>query len=192
MKRTDLLVGAAIGAALAFIFDPQSGRRRRSLVRDQMVRATRKTRDGVDATARDFYNRTRGIAAAARGRLTERSIDDARLVERVRAKLGRLTSHPHAIDVEVEQGEVTLRGVILAGEINNLLATVATVRGVRNVINELEPHDSPDSIPSLQGHGRAPGPSIDLLQNRWAPSTRALVATASLAATGVFAAYARR
>jgi gas vesicle protein len=192
MKSTDLLVGAAIGAALALMLDPQSGRRRRALVRDRMVRASRKTRDGLDATARDLYHRTRGMAAVARGRLTERSIDDARLIERVRARLGRATSHPHAIDVEVEQGEVTLRGVILAREINNLLATVAVVRGVRNVINELEPHDSAESIPSLQGHGYAPGPSIDLLQKRWAPSTRALVATAGLAATGVLAAYARR
>jgi hypothetical protein len=193
MKTTNLLVGAAIGASLAFIFDPSSGRRRRAMARDQVARASRRTRDGLGATARHLANRTRGIAAAARRRLREREIDDVILVERVRTRLGRVCSHPHAIDVEVEDGDVTLRGVILSAEINGVLATTAAMRGVRNVLNELEPHDSSDSIPSLQGFAHSMGPSIDFLEKRWAPSTRTLVATAGLAATGVLAAaYARR
>jgi hypothetical protein len=192
MNTRDLLAGAGIGAALAFMFDPQGGGRRRALVRDKAVWMSRKTRDGLDATARDISNRARGIAAATRGRFASDDVDDAILIERVRAKLGRACSHPHAIDVEVRDGEVTLRGPILAEEVSGVLATAAAVRGVEAVVNELEAYDSPEGIPSLQGEGRIAGPSLDIMQRNWAPATQALVA-ASVVATGVcLAAYARR
>ena len=191
MNTRDALAGAGVGAALAFLFDPAGGGRRRALVRDKTVRATRRTRDGVDATARDIAHRTRGLAAAARGRLSRETVSDGRLIERVRSKLGRACSHPRAIDIDARDGEVTLRGPILAEEVDGLLATAAAVRGVRAVINELEPHEDSAGIPSLQGRGRVAGPSLDLLQPNWAPATRAMVA-ASLLATGVcMLAYAR-
>jgi hypothetical protein len=193
MNTRDLLVGAGLGAALSYVLDPQAGGRRRALARDAMVRASRKTRDGIDATARDIANRSRGIAATTRGRLSREEVDDWRLIERVRARLGRACSHPHALDVDAVDGEVTLRGPILSSEVDGLLSAVATVRGVRTVINELEPHDSSQGVPSLQGEGNIAGPSLDVLQRNWAPATRALVAAASLAATGVcLTAYARR
>jgi BON domain len=193
MVTRDLLVGIGIGAALMFIADPGSGRRRRALARDQFVRGSRKTRDALDATARDVANRTTGVVAAARGRLGEEGVDDRRLIERVRAKLGRACSPPHAIDVDVADGTVTLRGPILADEVDGLLATVRGVRGVRSMTNELEAHDSPEGIPALQGVGSVADPSLDILQSNWAPATQALVTAAGLAAMAVcVAAYARR
>jgi hypothetical protein len=82
---------------------------------------------------------------------------------------------------------------VLAAEAERLVTAVGNVRGVTRVNNELEPHDTGEGTPALQGNGRVPGTSLDILQNRWAPATRALV-TASLLATGVLvaAAYARR
>lgn len=193
MDNRALLSGVAIGAALTLAFDPDRGARRRALLRDKMIRGSRLTADAADATLRDVQNRTRGIAAVARGRLQREEVDDARLLERVRAKLGRVCSHPHAIDVETRAGEVTLRGPIFAGEVKAVMATVASVRGVETVISELEPHDTSDGVPSLQGEGRRAGPSLDLLQSNWAPATRALVSVAALAAAGGAAmAYARR
>ena len=192
MNTRDVLAGAGVGAALAFMLDPTGGGRRRAMVRDKAVWVSRKTRDGIDATARDMAQRARGIAAATRGRLSSEDVDDARLVERVRAKLGRACSHPRAIDVEARNGEVTLRGPILADEVSDLLAMTQAVRGVRSVVNELEPHESAAGIPSLQGQGRVAGPRLDILQSNWAPATRALVG-AGLVATGVcMVAYARR
>ena len=190
MNTRDILVGAGVGAALAFMLDPQGGGRRRALVRDKVIRTSRKTRDGMDATARDLANRTRGIAAATRGRFSSDYVDDDRLVERVRAKLGRVSSHPRAIDVRAESGEVTLYGPILAHEVDDVLSTVAGVRGVASVINELEPHESAEGIPSLQGEGRVAGSSIDILQRNWSPATQALVGVAALAATMI--AYSAR
>lgn len=192
MDNRMFLGGMAVGAAVAMVFDPNSGGRRRALIRDKMVRGAHLTARGADATVRDMRNRAAGIAAATRGRMWSEEVDDARLLERVRAKLGRVCSHPHAIDVDVREGEVTMRGPIMADEVRDVLDTAASVRGVHSVVNELDPHDSPEGIPSLQGEGRTAGPVLDVLQSNWAPATRALVAAGALAAGGFALAYARR
>lgn len=193
MNSTNILLGAGIGAAVAYMLDPVSGGRRRALVRDQVVRASRKTRDGMDAAARDIANRSKGIAASTRGRFADEDVDDTRLVERVRARLGRLCSHPRAIDVFATSGSVTLRGPILEREVNHLLDGVASIRGVHGVINELEPHSTPEGVPALQGAGNIAESRLDIMQRNWAPATRVLVAAAGLAATGAyFAAQGRR
>jgi hypothetical protein len=192
MDNRALLAGIGLGAAFVYAFDPGRGARRRALVRDKVVRGTRLTRDGLDATMRDMSNRASGIVAATRGRFSPDYVDNDTLVERVRAKLGRATSHARAIDVYADDGCVTLRGPILASELNGVLGIVSGVRGVETVVSELEPHESAEGIPSLQGEGRIPGPSIDVLQRHWAPATRALVSLGALAAGATALAYARR
>lgn len=192
MNSRDVLIGAGAGAALAFIFDPTGGGRRRALMRDKVVRGTHKTRDGLEATARDISNRTQGVIAATRGRWANEEVDDATLLERVRAKLGRVCSHPRAVDVEITQGDVVLRGPILADEVEDVLVAASSVRGVQSVTNELEVHQMAEGVPSLQGQGRVAGPSLDILQSNWAPATQALVAAAALTTGVLFAAYARR
>lgn len=192
MKTNDVVVGAGIGALLAYMFDPDRGARRRALLRDKLVLTARKTRDGVDATARDLAHRTRGLIAATRGRFVPEQVDDATLTERVRARLGRVSLHAHALDVLANDGEIILRGPILAEEMPTVLAAINRVRGVKCVVNELEPHASAEGVPSLQGRGRRAGPSIDILQRHWAPATRALVAVAGVAAGVSAVAYARR
>ena len=189
MRTKDVVLGAAMGLAGMFMLDPGTGRRRRALVRDKAVRATRKTKDGLDATARDMANRASGIVAATRRRWSRRPADDATLLERARAGLGRVSSHPHAIDIHVRDGHVVVRGPVLASEASGIVAAVAAIPGVKGVRDELEPHASAEGIPSLQGAGRRPGPSLDILQSRWAPATRAVV-TAGLVATGVALAVA--
>jgi len=93
----------------------------------------------------------------------------------------------------VADGTVTLRGPILANEIDTILTTVRGVRGVVGVTNALEPHESAEGVPALQGQGSIADPELDILQRNWAPATQALVTAAGLAATAVcIAAYARR
>jgi hypothetical protein len=119
-------------------------------------------------------------------------VDDETLIERVRAKLGRVSSHPRAIDVLADDGVITLRGPILAGELPNVIAATRSVRGVEDVVNHLQSHESAIGIPSLQGAGRMSGPHLDIMQRHWAPATRALVG-AGVVATGIcLAAFARR
>ncbi len=196
MTNRNLMVAMGTGAALAFMADPVSGRRRRALVRDKVVRATHKTRDAFDATMRDMANRTRGIRAATLGRRSNGAadtVDDAVLLERVRAKLGRFCSHPRAIDVYAARGVITLSGPILKGEHGRVIRMARRVDGVEAVIDQLEPHADATGIPSLQGRGHVPGSRIDLFQRNWAPATQALVAAAGIAATGAcLAAYNRQ
>jgi gas vesicle protein len=189
MHTRDLLTGAGIGAAVTFLLDPNGGAARRARVRDKMARASRKTREGLDRTTRDMANRTRGVVSATRARFASDVVDDQRLVERARAALGRWCSHPRALEVEAKDGIVTLRGPILVTEAAALLSAVETVRGVRGVVDELVRHQPDENVPALQGGGSIAGPSLDILQRRWAPATRALVAC-TLITTGLLVAVA--
>ena len=154
MNTKGLLTGAGAGAALVYLFDPTDGSRRRALARDKMTRAANRTRAGLDTAAKDLANRTKGMAAAARSRFSSDQIDDRQLAERVRSQLGRVSTHPRAIEVDARDGAITLRGPILAREVDSVVETVGGVRGVRSVSNALEVFESAGSVPSLQGEGR--------------------------------------
>ena len=126
-----LLSGAALGASAMYLLDPRTGARRRALIRDQVVRATHKTGDALDALGRDAANRARGLAAETRSRLRCRVVDARKLQERVRAELGRVVSHPRAIDVYVSaDGCVCLTGPVLMEEADPAISAIQSVRGV--------------------------------------------------------------
>lgn len=93
------------------------------------------------------------LMSPARARSRSDSTPDARkLAERVRAELGRVVSHPRAIDVSMlHEGCVRLSGPILSSEADTLLAAIARVRGVATVEDDLERHDTPEGVPPLQG-----------------------------------------
>jgi osmotically-inducible protein OsmY len=164
--------GASAGAAAMSLIDPTAGARRRALVRDKMSRATHKTASGLDAARRDVSNRTYGRWAASRRRGEDSAVPDPVLVERVRARLGRYVSHPHALDVDADNGRVTLRGMILTGEVPRLMRAIARVRGVSSVDNRLEQHDEAGTIPSLQGGAARTRRMSGLVQRNWSPAVR--------------------
>src|SRR5215208_7946745 len=120
MGTKNVMTGAAIGAALLFVLDPSRGAKRRAMLRDRLMRAGHVAAEGAGATARDMNNRARGIASAVRGRLSDENASDDVVRERVRARLGRATSHARALDVDVCDGCVTLRGPILASEVRGV------------------------------------------------------------------------
>lgn len=184
MNNRDLLVGCGLGAALTYLLDPATGGRRRALVRNKVTRVTRRSREALRGRARDLSNRVQGVAAEVRAARTDEPVDDVRLLERVRAELGRATTHPRAIDVIVANGEVSLRGPILASEVNGLITTVSAVRGVRSVVNQLEPHTSDEGIPSLQGGGRLSRSRVIPIPRRAMRNT--VIGAAGLAAAGAY------
>lgn len=61
--RAAILTGLGLGAGLMYFFDPERGRRRRALVRDQMAHGTRITRDAAGATSRDMAHRASGTVS---------------------------------------------------------------------------------------------------------------------------------
>ena len=62
-----LLTGLAVGAGVMYLLDPVQGRRRRALLRDQLVHGAHKASDQADAKMRDLRNRAYGLAAETRG-----------------------------------------------------------------------------------------------------------------------------
>ena len=55
-----ILSGVGIGAALMYLFDPQGGNRRRTLIRDKAIKFNRQTRETIEAKAKDLSNRAKG------------------------------------------------------------------------------------------------------------------------------------
>jgi hypothetical protein len=163
-----LLLGAVLGAAGAFLLDPDLGRRRRALVRDKVS----KGRDFADAATRDLQHRARGLRSRVkrlRGR--RRSVDDL-LMERVRAKLGRYCTHPGAIEVTAFNGHVVLTGDALVTEQQQVMAAVRSVRGVEHVDNKLTVHASVEGIPLLQRASAANRERIALMDANRSPGLR--------------------
>lgn len=178
--------GLGLGTGLMFLLDPNRGKRRRALLRDKCVSAARKTGEGFEVTARDLRNRTKGIVTDIQSRFSSEPADDTVLVDRVRAKLGRVVSHPHAIEVTAENGAVTLKGPILAAELDSLLGAVKRVHGVKEVVDTLEVYHEAGNHPALQGGRERQGNRFEFLQEHWSPAARfvAGAAGASLAAYG--------
>lgn len=185
LTSTHLLVAAGAGALLMYLFDPQQGRRRTARLRDQAVHMAHKAGDVADAGARDFGHRTTGLLAELRSRVRRNPVGDDVLTERVRSRLGRLVSHPHAVKVSASKGRVSLFGPVMHDEADRLLRGVGAVPGVRDIDNQLELHLTAGNVPALQGGKRRLGPRAELLQANWAPGPR----MASLAAGTLLAGY---
>jgi uncharacterized membrane protein len=175
-----LLGAAGVGAALAHYLDPDRGARRRNMMRDKLVHARARAGDAIGTTARDLKNRTRGLVAETRGRFASHEADDPVLVARVRTALGRVASHPKAIDVTADEGRVTLSGLALRSEAEKLLDAARSVPGVSEVYDELELHETSEGIPALQGGVRRE-PRPELAQENWAPATRLVMGAAGSA-----------
>jgi CBS domain-containing protein len=177
-KTMAMCRGAALGAGVMYFFDPRQGARRRALLRDACVRLCNETQHAVDVTKRDLTNRFHGLKAEASSYFSgtsSESVSDEQLKARIRSHLGRVSSHPRAIEVDVHDGRVTLRGPVLAAEAQQVFDCVRHVPGVRHVDNSMEQHREAGNISALQGGGSRPGAQWDIFQERWSPATRLLV-----------------
>ena len=133
-------LGGAMGALLAYFFDPQNGTRRRQTLRDRGASFFRKG-------ARQAARTGRGVAAEAYGvslkvkHLKEepKEFDDATLADKIRSELFRPADVPKGqINVNVQKGVVQLRGEVSRPElIDDLVKQTRKVQGVRDVENLL-------------------------------------------------------
>ncbi|MBN1208203.1 MAG: SRPBCC family protein [Myxococcaceae bacterium] len=172
--------GVGLGAAVMYWADPRSGRSRRAHVREKALHGVHGARDGIEVVARDMAHRARGLFHRLRGRLRAEEVEDVTLEARVRSALGRVCSHPGAIQVSCRQGRVQLKGPVLMSEVKQVLARVRHVRGVQEIDDALEAHAEAGSHPDLQGGVGRPGERPELLQHHWSPSARFLVGLGSV------------
>src|SRR4051794_35025072 len=129
-------LAGAIGAALAYFFDPDNGRKRR---KDAIMRAGK--------AFRQTGQKGQGVAAQAKG-LKEKAThlkeqekpqpDDVTLARKVESEIFRDAEVPKGqINVNAEDGVVFLRGEVQPDLIEDLAAKARDVQGVRGVENLL-------------------------------------------------------
>jgi uncharacterized membrane protein len=181
------LAGLAAGVAVALLGGGRASRRRGRLSQ-QAIHSGKALEDFGGKASRDLAHRARGLFASTAARLRRDEPSAEVLAERVRARLGRLTSHPGAVEVLARDGVVELRGPILEAEVKQVLSGVARVRGVHEVVDRLERHGEAGSTPGLQGGAGVSRPVPDALQRVWMPGTRAI----AFAAGSALAAWAIR
>jgi osmotically-inducible protein OsmY len=133
-------LGGALGALLAYFFDPNNGTRRRHTLRDRSAGFFR-------SGGRQAARAGRGVAAEAYGvsqkvqHLKEepKDFDDATLADKIRSEVFRDSEVPKGqINVNVQEGVVQLRGEVPRAElIDDLVQQTRKVQGVREVENLL-------------------------------------------------------
>lgn len=141
----------AAGAFAMYYFDPITGRRRRAMLRDQRIAAVHDIEDMARARSKHAADHLRGMAARTRAELSSEEIDDQRLQERIRAKLGHVVQHPNRVEVQVHDGNVVLTGQASGQEIEEVLMTLTAMKGVVDVDNRLS---VPESAASTAGEPR--------------------------------------
>src|SRR5262245_18052964 len=182
-----MMAGAAFGAGagLMYLFDPDRGACRRAILRDSATHAINKTGSAAGSASRDLTNRARGFAAQATSIFKSGDTDDDTLAARVRSKMGRVVSHPGAIEVTALNGMVRLTGEILAHEVDTLLSCARAVRGVHGLDNQLRIHSRPGDMPNLQGGHARSGARFELMQSNWSPAARLLTTLTGSALMGI-------
>jgi hypothetical protein len=183
---TSLAAAIAFGAIAMYLLDPDKGRRRRAIARDKAASLFSHAGEFAGKGARDFAHRLDGVRARIRRRHNgHRTPDDLQLIERVRSKLGRVVSHPHAIHVGAYNGRVTVSGPILAPEVQPLLYAVREVPGVAGIDEHLIPFESAGSISSLQGMPARAAANADRPARNWPPALRLAAVVAGSVALAI-------
>lgn len=179
MKRSLVFTttGLGLGMGLMYFLDPNRGNRRRRLIRDQAVHLRHQGGKALTQSIRDLSHRTQGMWSNLKSLVDfrkEQPSDDL-LTARVRSRIGRVTSHPHAIEVSSNEGRVTLRGSILEQEYDAVIHATQRVQGVQQIQPQLNSYFQAEGVPELQGGRRRKQAALDFMQVRWAPATRFLI-----------------
>jgi osmotically-inducible protein OsmY len=136
-----ILFYGAVGAALAYFFDRDNGRRRRALTRDRAPALFRSGTRRAERLGRSVQSEAYGVAQKARHMREEPKPqpDDATLAHKVESEIFRDADVPKGqINVNAENGLVVLRGEVERPElISALEQKTRKVQGVRDVENLL-------------------------------------------------------
>lgn len=185
------IAGVGLGAGCMYLMDPDRGRARRARLEDKALSACREVRTSLEKAQADLANRAHGLLAQAKSAMQCEEVEDDQLTARVRAKLGRLVSHPHAIDVFAHGGVVTLTGAVLEGEAHGLILGVRGIHGVASVVDHLVRHSDAGYVSSLQG-GRERHPARPKVFRHYLPPAFRLLAGVAGAGVGLYGLFSSR
>jgi osmotically-inducible protein OsmY len=134
-------LAAAVGAALAYFFDPTSGRRRRATAAQRVPgffrhrsRAAGRLGRAVTAEAYGLKQKATHLREQPKG-----DLDDTTIAAKVETELFRPADVPKGqINVNVQDGVVQLRGEVPdSSMIDDLVGKARSIQGVREVENLL-------------------------------------------------------
>ncbi|HEY3210563.1 MAG TPA: BON domain-containing protein [Actinomycetota bacterium] len=140
-KKRSILAAGAVGAALAYFFDPDRGRGRRTKARDRMTAVFRRFGKRGGRLARRAESEAYGAWQRATHLSPENPpTDDETLKQKVETELfGKPDVEKGKIVVNVEDGVVVLRGEVASPEQMTELAQLALevpgVAGVQNLLH---------------------------------------------------------
>ena len=129
-----------------YFLDPRDGARRRSVFRDKLLSAFGRMATSLEKQSRNIWNRANGMMHEARSSFSSKGVDDRTLTERIRATIGRYGDNAAAIEVQCVEGRATLRGPVIASQLNRLLKGVRGIRGVNGIDNQLDVQAQPGSV----------------------------------------------
>ncbi len=177
-----LLAGVAAGALVGYFLDPQTGRRRRALARDQVVHLRAVLPRDVSGAGQRLAGSCRGawhaVAGLTSGCRESAPVDAATLTQRVESELGpdpmlRMTQ----VNFDAADGVVRVRGQAADERMaERIVQRTAEVPGVRSVISLMRlPDGTPaggmagdldylDAGPRALLHGEA---LRDAMRERW-------------------------
>lgn len=147
-SRASLIAAAGSGAALAYLADPQQGRRRRHVARDRTLALVRRGKRRAVRRADYAAGVLAGAAHEAAGAIAGRSAaqpDDVTLSRQVEGAISRAAhaSKGH-VNVNAENAVVYLRGELHdEDEIRDVVAAAARVQGVQRVESLLHTPGTP-------------------------------------------------
>jgi osmotically-inducible protein OsmY len=130
-----------LGALIAYFFDPQSGRSRRSEARQRIPAMLRRTSAKAEQAGKAASSQATAVKAKAvhRKEAEEPQPDDVTLARKVETEIFRDAEVPKGkINVNAENGKVVLRGVVEEPSlIEDLEKRTKKIQGVREVENLL-------------------------------------------------------
>ena len=155
MRRSLLFTPTSVGLGmgLMYFFDPQRGRRRRRWAQDRAAHLRNQASRSVTQAIKNVSDRSQGTWSKIKANLSSTSQypSDPVLEARVRSKIGRVSSHPHALKVSAQDGRVTLQGSILQSEVDPVIHAIQNVPGVQQIQPLIQSFPHSEGIPELQG-----------------------------------------
>ena len=150
---------AAAGLAIAYLFDPQLGRTRRTRARDRLAAMARRTGRRLGRWGKSTGARGYGAWMKATHPVGQpKDLDDATLVDKVESEVLRGAEVPEGISVNAEDGVVVLRGEVETPErMTELARAVLRVPGVAGVENllHLPGEPAPNKARALEASAKA-------------------------------------
>jgi hypothetical protein len=137
-----IVKGIGLGVAAAYLLDPKLGRSRRAQLRDGVLDVVSNVERQAKSGWRDLANRGKSFVDEAQSRLTGNEMEEKELAQGIHTRIGHYISRPDLVNVSIHGKRAKLSGKVLATELNDLVAAVMSLPGVKAVDQRVDVCDN--------------------------------------------------